>query len=120
MASQNSIRLLNGTTTNGVESERINIQGTRDESIGFWVFISPASGATLSLRGGPDVQGDQLTTPNGMLLHTVISTGTAATGQTKVNSAGHALVYLPALPQMWVLFNNALAPTNACWVWLIE
>lgn len=122
MPSLNNKRLLNGTTVNGQESERVFIQATREESIGFWVYISPFSGSsTMTIRGGPDIQANALTAPvEGMTLHTIITGGTAGAGQTKVNTAGHAYVVLPALNIMWVRFQNALDPTSACWCWIVE
>ena len=121
MSSLNTTRLLNGTTVNGQESARIFVQATREEQVGFFVFISPFGGSTMTIRGAPDVQAASLTAPvEGMTLWTVITTGTAAAGQTKVNGAGHALVFLPALPIMFVRFQNALSPSDACWCWLVE
>jgi len=120
MPSLNNKKIFSNNTTNNAETERVQVQATREETIGFWTFISPASGATLEIRGAPDVEAATLTGVNGMLLHTIITSGTAVAGQTKVNTAGHAVVFLQALPLMWARYINGLAPTNAVWLWIVE
>jgi len=117
----NAVRLLNGTTVNGAESSRFSVQGVRDEVISFWFFFGGNAGSSATIRGSPDTQASALTSPvEGMTLFTVITTGTAAAGQVKTNTAGHAFVVLQALPIMWVRFQNALSPTDSCFCWLIE
>lgn len=119
MPSMNATRLFTAVSADGTDSNRLQIQAVRDESITFWCWFATVTGGSIQLRGAPDNAADILTTPGGMVFHTIITTGTAGANQTKVNAQGHALVVLQAVPVMWARFIKGIG-TDSASLWLIE
>lgn len=107
MPSLNAIRLFNAlqpTAGTRVSSPIVRLQGVREETVTVWARVSGnlVSG-TLEIRVAPDDAARALTTPAGMLLHSITWSGTSAgSSQTKVNSQGHAVVTVPAFPLFWL------------------
>lgn len=107
MPSGNVIRLAFNVATT-FSSAVITPQMVREEAVTFWVWISGTSGAICEIRGSPDLQAENLTSPVGGVLHKIITSGTATPGQTKVDANGHAVVVVQAHPRMYLRWIGGL------------
>ena len=119
MPGMNSQRLANAQQTLPFDSAVIQIQAVREEAVTIWANCINSSGSTCEIRGSPDLQAHALAGGRGAVLHTIITSGTAGAGQTKVNAAGHAVVVVQAHPLMMIRLVGGLG-TDVWSVWAIE
>lgn len=119
MTSMNSIRLATAVSSLPFTSAIQRIQGYREEQVTFWVHVASSSGSQLQIRGAPDDAALALGGGTGAILHTIITSGTAGAGQTKINAGGHAVVTVQAQPIMLISITGGLG-TDTWNVWLLE
>lgn len=118
MPGMNAIRLATNASPS-FTSSTIRVQAVRDELITIFVHVATSSGAMVRIRGGPDDEALTLGAGVGMVLHTIITTGTAGTGQTKIDGSGFASVTLQTLPCMLITFTGGFGG-DVLNAWLIE
>lgn len=118
MPSMNSIRLAADQAVT-FNSMVIQLQGVREEAVTFWVWVENPTGASVLIKGSPDAEAAALTAINGATLHQIITSGTAAAGQTKINGGGHAVVTVQAHPLMYIRWFGGDG-SDRLWCWLIE
>ncbi len=119
MPSLNTTRLATNQSTLPFASAQLNLQAVREEAIGFWVHCATPTSSICQIKGAPDTAALAFGANNGMVIHTIIVTGTAAAGQTKVNAQGHAFVVIQALPIMFIRLANGTG-TDVWNVYLVE
>lgn len=119
MPSMNAIRLANAQSTLPFVSAAQNIQAVREEAVTFWVFVSALDGSKCEIKVAPDSGARSLGGFDGMVAHTIITSGTAGVGQTKVDGNGFASVTIQAHPVMFIRLSGGLG-SSAWTVYLIE
>lgn len=122
MTSMNAIRL--ATNQSGVQSTpfrsaNVFVQGVREETVTIWVHTSALDGSSCLIKVAPDLNALAFGGQDGMIVHTIITSGTPGADQTKVKTQGFAAVNVQAMPIMFIFLNGGL--DSAVWnVYLIE
>lgn len=122
MGSMNVIRLASnqtGVLTTPFRSVDVYIQGVREETVTIWGHTTVLDGSQCLIKVAPIVGSLALGGQDGMILHTIITSGTAGANQTKVNTQGFFMVNVQAMPLIHIRLQAGL--DTASWtVFLVE